>query len=216
MTLKDISVPLRRALTLTLQHSQCSAERVERGVGRCDPPGLWQSILWVSTVALTLFSHCLHVSLSTHTNIPYLSACCIMQDHSITQQQHWPSPLFTGISKIAFCDVKKQRLWGVALSLPRQCHINTCIFVWEAKKCDYAIRRWGLRKSAAAFKCCCYLKCRQFELFKGMFLKKKLISFKILQQLPGVVVHIMRQPKILFSKYSSMTSSDVILHLSKN
>lgn len=106
MTLKDISVPLRRALTLTLQHSQCSAERVERGVGRCDLPGLWQSILWVSTVALTLFSHCLHVSLSTHTNIPYLSACCIMQDHSITQQQHWPSPLFTGISKIAFCDVK--------------------------------------------------------------------------------------------------------------
>lgn len=69
---------------------QCSAERVERGVGRCDPPG--------TVVEYPLSFRCCSVWLLSHSSLTVsmcvcLSACCNTQHHPRTQQlQQWPSP----------------------------------------------------------------------------------------------------------------------------
>lgn len=129
MTQKDISVPLRRALTLTPQHlpvfllkgwREASAGVIHRG--------RWQNILWLSTVALCGCSHtplslfpCVFVS--THSTLSHL---CLLRHAGSTLSA------FTGISKLALRKSKDREACS-ALSLPRwcQCHIHTCILVWE-------------------------------------------------------------------------------------
>ena len=115
MTLKDISVPLRRALTLTLQHLpvlcwEGGGWRVESGVGWCEPLGRTAEYPQfprqpVTQLSLT-FSMCL--CLPPHTVITSLNAvsCSVVLEHS---NPTVTSSAFSGVSVFAFCYVKMKR-----------------------------------------------------------------------------------------------------------
>lgn len=162
MTLKDISVALRRSLKLTPQHLPAlllkgCRERERETLAGVIHRGQWHNMLWVSTVAvcvclLSLFP-CVFVS--THLIITSLpAASCRINLLCLYRHQH----VCVSLRK------SKDREASSALSLPRRCwfHINTCILVWETVN---VITYKHLQKVGTAFKCCWSLNFGHSELF---------------------------------------------------
>lgn len=147
--------------------------------------GQWQNMLWVSTVALTLFSQRFHVCLHA------LHVCPLRHAGSTLSA-------LTGISMFAFwLRQRKDREACSALSVPCWCHIHTCIRVWEPEN---VITSKDLQEVASAFKCCCYLNFKHSELFEELLwasMKKWHCSMGIFQQLTGAVTHVTMQIKTL-------------------